>query len=366
MRTVDPRKLARAARDLGDAALDPSAWPRLMEDISEAAGGSGAVLLQSDVRTPDVPHTESVDALIRTYFADGWHLRDIRAARCVPRLLDGRRVVIDEDIFTRDEMRRLPMYNEGILPHGFQWFAAVGFFAGVALWGLSIQRKVGDEPFAPAEARLLATLSDRLTEVATLSTAVGRVVLKSAVHALDRVGQPAVAVDRFGEVLDANCAAECMFDHHLYVDQRRRLCAADAKAAAALQTLSERLLATPDTAPLTADPIVVRRVGKAPVIIRMLPVHPAARTPFGGARALLTFCVVEPRRAPDVQLISDLFSLTHAEAEVAALLAQGKSLAAIAAARGIARVTVRNQLTTVLAKTGTHRQSELVALLARL
>jgi hypothetical protein len=77
MRMADPRKLARAARGLGDVPLDPSCWPRILEQISEAAGGTGAVLLQSDTRTSDVPHTPSVDALMRTYFADGWHLRDI-------------------------------------------------------------------------------------------------------------------------------------------------------------------------------------------------------------------------------------------------------------------------------------------------
>jgi hypothetical protein len=71
MRRVAPRKLASTARELGDAVLDPSAGPRIMQQISEAAGGSGAVLLQSDVRTPDVPRTPSVDELIRAYFSEG-------------------------------------------------------------------------------------------------------------------------------------------------------------------------------------------------------------------------------------------------------------------------------------------------------
>lgn len=118
MRTVDPQRLASAARELSDAVLDPGAWTRIIEQISDAAGRSGAVLLQSDVRTPDVPRTESVDTLMRAYFANGWHLRDLRAARCVPRLLNGSRVVIDQDIFKPDEMRSLPMYNELSVPHG--------------------------------------------------------------------------------------------------------------------------------------------------------------------------------------------------------------------------------------------------------
>ena len=113
-------------------------------------------------------------------------------------------------------------------------------------------------------------------------------------------------------------------------------------------------------------PIVVRRKDKEPVVIRVLPIPGAARIPFGGARALLTFSPIELRNAPDTSLISDVFGLTRAEAEVAAMVVQGKSLAVIADERGIARVTVRNQMRTILAKTGTHRQSELVALLAKL
>lgn len=366
MRTVDPSKLACAVRELGDAALDPSAWPRVLEQINEAAGGSGAVLLQSDTRTADVPRTPSVDALIRTYFKDSWHTRDARAARCVPRLLGGSRVVTDQDIFTRDELQSQPMHNELSVPHGFQWFAAVGFFAGAALWGLSIQRTTKDEPFAAAEARLLATLSDRLTEVATLSTVVGRIALSSATHALDQVGEPAVAVDCFGKVVATNSAAERVFDDNLYINKCGQLCAAANRTGAALQTLFDYLRLTPDTEPITAAPVIVPRGAKTPAVIRALPIHGAARTPFRGARALLTFASIDAKPAPDPKLISDLFGLTRAEAEVAALVGQGKSPAAIADRRGIARVTVRNQLKTIFAKTGTHRQSELVALLSRL
>jgi DNA-binding CsgD family transcriptional regulator len=366
MRMADPRKLACAARELGNVAFDPSSWPRILEQISEAAGGTGAVLLQSDTRTSDVPHTPSVDALIRTYFADGWHLRDIRAARCVPRMISGSRVVTDQDIFTRDELRSLPMYNEGILPHGFQWFAAVGFLAGSALWGLSIQRGTRDEPFSPAEAKLLATLSDRLTEIATLSTAFGRAALSSATCTLSLLGQPAIAIDRSGAVLDVNGLAALVLDNHLYIDRHGRIGVLDARARVCLQALFDRLAATPDTEPVPVAPIVVRRDGKRPLVIRALPIHGAARTLFNGARALLILSPVEPKPAPDVDLLCEVFGLTRAEADVAALVARGKPLAAVARRRGSALVTVRNQLRTIFAKTGTHRQSELAALLARL
>jgi DNA-binding CsgD family transcriptional regulator len=63
--------------------------------------------------------------------------------------------------------------------------------------------------------------------------------------------------------------------------------------------------------------------------------------------------------------LRELFGLTRTEAAVAAGLGDGKSLENIAADLGTGIGTVRTHLKRVLAKTGTHRQAQLVALLAR-
>ena len=56
--------------------------------------------------------------------------------------------------------------------------------------------------------------------------------------------------------------------------------------------------------------------------------------------------------------------MTGAEAKLASLLVSGMVLQEIARQLGIARETARNQLKAVFAKTETHRQGELVALLS--
>jgi hypothetical protein len=71
-----------------------------------------------------------------------WHIRDTRAKYAVPLLLRGASVVIDQDIMNAEQMRADAMYNELLIPLGFQWFAGVGFWAESALWGLSIQRTI--------------------------------------------------------------------------------------------------------------------------------------------------------------------------------------------------------------------------------
>jgi DNA-binding CsgD family transcriptional regulator len=362
---TDFDQLEKACRRLGEAVLDPAAWPALMEEICRPLGAAGAILLQTDARTPDVPRTEAVDEMVRAYFAGGWHTRDIWTRRGVSRFLQGQKAFVDTELMTSDELTAAPLVNEVFLPNGFKWAAAVGFSAGSGMWGLCLHRTTRQEAFDAFDASVLETLSDRLTEVATLSTAVGRIALSSVSNALNAVRQPAIALDRLGFVLDANCSAEALFDADLHVKDRR-LAVGDAAARRDLENLAGRLLTTSDLAALPCDPIIVRRREQRPVILRVLPVHGAARTPFLGARALLTLTPVRPRSGPEAAALAGAFGLTAAEARLAAIMAEGLNPEQAAIALGVSPATARNQLKGIFGKTDTHRQSELVALLSRL
>jgi DNA-binding CsgD family transcriptional regulator len=60
-----------------------------------------------------------------------------------------------------------------------------------------------------------------------------------------------------------------------------------------------------------------------------------------------------------------MFGLTRSEALLANALVNGRTLQQIAVAHNVSLNTIRTQLKSVLIKTGTNRQSELVALLLR-
>lgn len=64
--------------------------------------------------------------------------------------------------------------------------------------------------------------------------------------------------------------------------------------------------------------------------------------------------------------LEKIFGLTTAEGRLAAQLSNGISLASIARERKVSITTLRTQLASIFAKTGTSRQPELVALLARI
>jgi DNA-binding CsgD family transcriptional regulator/PAS domain-containing protein len=317
------------------------------------------------VRTFDIPHSAGLSEMLNAYFGNEWHTRDLRVDRGFPLIQKGEKVVTDQDIVTPEEVERLPFYNELHAPHGLRWFAGIGFRAGPALWAIGIHRSPQQGPFEANDKRVLAHLSQQFTEVASLSTAVGRIALLSATNALNAVRQAAIAIDRLGFVLDANPAAEALFDENIRISSRR-LVVGNAEAKICLEKLADRLRITRDTALLPCEPIVIPRRDKSPVILRVLPVHGAARTPFLGARALLTFTTVEPRPGPNATLLARAFGLTPAEARLASIIAEGFNPERASEELSISKATARNQLKAIFAKTGTHRQAELVALLSRL
>lgn len=362
--TLNSEQLVAVSNNLGDAIVDPGLWPQIMGEISAVTGATGAALVQSDVRTPDIPRTASVDDCFNHYFATGWQTHDPRAARGEPLLMRGQPVITDQDVVTPEEMRRLDFYNECALPFGVPWFAGIGLRAGPAFWLMVILRSGRQGPFEPHEVRLLASLAPGLTEAATLSKAVGHAALYGISNALQLIGQPALALDRSGFVLDANAVAQQIFDDEIFV-RNRRLAVRDEQAGLALDALADQLRTTPDTVPLPAMPIVVRRVARRPVVIRIVPVAGPARTPFLGARALLVISDLHNRSQPRASVLAKIFGLTPAETRLASIMADGISIERAADQLGLSRATVRNQLKVVFAKTATHRQSELVALLSR-
>jgi hypothetical protein len=57
MSGIDTARLEDACARLGDVALEPAIWSEILGEISAAVGAIGAVLVQSDVRTVDIPHS---------------------------------------------------------------------------------------------------------------------------------------------------------------------------------------------------------------------------------------------------------------------------------------------------------------------
>lgn len=80
--------------------------------------------------------------------------------------------------------------------------------------------------------------------------------------------------------------------------------------------------------------------------------------------ALLLEVGSQARALPQRELLRQMFRLTPAEISLTSQLARGLTLAEAAEENSVTRETARTHLKSVLRKTGTHRQSELIALLS--
>jgi DNA-binding CsgD family transcriptional regulator len=277
-------------------------------------------------------------------------------------LLGGEKVYVTQDIVTPDEMQREAFFHEVLYRHGVQWSAVVGVKAGPELWCVSLQRTSKQGAFEASDRPILERLSDRLTETATLSAMIGQVALTSSLNALELVRKPAVAIDRFGSVLESNAAAEAIFDDDLRVHMRR-LVVSDAKAQSDLITLFARLRFSQSLAGVVFDIITVQKRSRLPTFIRPVPITGAAQAPFLGACALLVFTDCSRREPPSATLLARTFNLSPSEARTAALFAKGLSTEEVAKAEALSRETIKSQLKAIFAKTGARRQASLVALL---
>ena len=117
---------------------------------------------------------------------------------------------------------------------------------------------------------------------------------------------------------------------------------------------------------LGAKSIAVPSDGEnAAMVVHLIPVRRSAHDIFGPALGVLVITPLgSPQTLPD-DLLNGLFDLSAAEIRAANGLLQGKTIEELAEAFGLSRETIRTQVKAVLAKTGTARQSDLVALLAK-
>lgn len=111
--------------------------------------------------------------------------------------------------------------------------------------------------------------------------------------------------------------------------------------------------------------LVPRPSGLMPWVLEILPLRPESRGHFDGlAGAVVLVTDADAKRLPSERLLSQLYGLTPAEASLASSLVAGVSVAEHAALRGVSLSTVRTQVASILGKTGTRRQAELVSRLA--
>lgn len=244
------------------AALDPTRWDAAMEVAEKATESAGALLFDLKGHFPRIPRSRSLEAAFERYVEDGWIHRDERY-RLIPFLSRGG-VTTDLDLFTADDIAKLPYYQEFLSPLGLRWYAAVKVAAGDDFWCISLQRSIERGPFSPAELMELDELSRALGSSVAVARALGFARAEAGLEAFSASAKAAIMVDRYGKVLLLNPAAEALLGSSLQV-RFGRLVSWSKDATDALERSLRELLwiSTPSA---TTPPVMLPRIEGRPLI----------------------------------------------------------------------------------------------------
>jgi DNA-binding CsgD family transcriptional regulator len=359
--------LQSAADEFLAAALLGNGWEHALAMLSVAAAAHGAVLVRcknhkavSSIKTADI--REIVD----DYEAGKAppNSRQVRASRDPVRGFREKAFRIDHDDYTAEELASDPYYQEFLRPRGYFWHANVRLDSrpGEEV-ALSLKRAMKAGPYEQRDAVMLNAILRDLR----VATRVAKRMLDSEtagmVTLLQQRGDPVIEFDASGQVLRTHGAGESAYD--LYRTHHRRVVAHDR----ARQPALDRAIAQAVAAPRQPALVPLSDARGETRFLQILPVVGRARDVFLAAAAIAVVIDGKARsvRSPvERAMLRDTFALTDREADVAILLREGLSPAEMARELQIQIGTLRDHVKKLFDKSGTRRQAELVALLARI
>lgn len=351
------------------AAAGDIPWKTALVAVEDLTGSAGAVIDLVPV-APDLPARTLAGSFSEENCAE--YARDYQSI--CPRVRYSvahpeQGTQFDYMFFSEADMDRDPVYH---------WFGTQGlrYHLGSPLVGtenyrtiFSLQRTKKQGHAQPADVRLFDLLKPHLARAMNLADQLGTLksfdrfssavleALPNALFALGRNGSVQFANIHARSILAAGDGLETKDSrlHATSADDDSKLCAL---VAAALHPAF-------DSSGGWAR--VTRPSGKPPYVIFVAPLAGQDNdllTPDCGALAI----VQDPGERPIVNaaVLRELYALTATEARLANALACGHSVESASAMLGMRIATARSHLKAIFAKTGVHRQQDLVRLLTSL
>ncbi|MCR6500825.1 LuxR C-terminal-related transcriptional regulator [Shinella sp. CPCC 101442] len=363
--TLNLEKLDRALDRSLEAAVDPTLWPKILDEVVEATGSFGANLIPTAAIRPDVVMcTESMKPGFSQYFADGWHLNDWRL-QGVP-LLKKTGTARDQQYTSRDQFERHRFYRFQA-KYGIGRSCIIGFASSPdEILTLTLHRTLDCDFYSDEEAVVFQRAGTRLAASARIARAMSGSRVAGMMEGFQAAGVAAVFFDRFCRVTSVTAAAEALFGPDIDVNNRVLVCHSHSTTSA----IQNRMRAVIDAHWLKSDrpsgAVSVSRHGGRPLKVLVQRLGGNLPDLFAHSVGVCLITDLAREAEPNAQHLCLLFGLTAAEAAVAITLSQGMTLREIAERKGISYETVRTYLRSIFSKTDTKRQAELVKLVTRL
>ena len=329
---------------LYQAALDDDRWPAATSLIEEAVGAGGNTLAVGEGFGDDarlyfarfLERGDSREDLGRAYVQD-YHPHDEAVPR-IRRLPHGR-LVHTPDLYTEDERKTSPTYNESLPRSGTR----NGLYVRLdGPDGLRIAWNLGDPvggAWESARLRLLERLLPHIHRTVLIRQALAAAdALGTGLAGLldnDRIG--VVQLDRGGRVLAANGPAlDILRRGDGLLDRNGALEAwLPADHSRLRRLLGQALPGLWGDAPSGGSMTIQRPSGRSRLGLHVSPVD-GGQGDFGGRRVAALVLLVDPAKRPrlDPVRVAAMLGLTPSEGRVSALLAEGRPVREIATASG--------------------------------
>ena len=357
---------------LNEAMLDDSRWPETSALIDEVVGAKGSILTfgtrveiyfsRSFYRGID--RSEWQQEYFRDYYAEDEH---------IPRLgaLPDSKIVHVTELFSEQELKTSRMYNEALARFDGQNGLNVRLDGPSGLnivWGIA--NPIDANGWSSSRIDMVGRVLPHLRQYIRVRTALveAGALGSSVTELLGNAGVGVVQLDRSGRVAEANDSArELLRRNDGLSDRDGVLHAAMPEDDAGLQELLAGALPRFGEQGASGSMLARRRSLLPQLALHVKPVTNRELEHRSRNVAALVLIVDPVKRARiDRVLVQAVLGLTPSEAEVAALLAEGRTLRQIAMMTDRGYSTVRTHLKHIFVKLGVSRQLEVAQLVLAL
>ena len=369
-------KIDRILALLYEAVIDDTHWPRVSAMIDEACAITGNDLIvregpKDDVRVLFVGaycHGQRREDQERDYL-EQYYPTGERVPRF--RQLADSRLVHVKDLFTAEELKTSPTYNEMLLRTGGQDSMNVrldGPDGSSITCGL--RNPLHSAGWGSSRITLVTRLLPHIRQFVRVRQALVRAAARNmtVTALLDNPRIGVIHLDRRGRLMAANDRARKVLQHGDGLSDRGGMLRARASAdRVRFQQLVGGALPTSGESAVSGSMLLPRSPVLPPFVVHVKPVS-APQPDYGARHVAALLLIVEPGRhhRVDPNLVSRTLGLTEAESQVAVWLAEGKSVRDMAQATGHTTAAIHWHLNQIYRKQSISRQVDLVRLVLSL
>jgi DNA-binding CsgD family transcriptional regulator/PAS domain-containing protein len=358
------------------APLQQEQWQRFLALVSHYTCSQSGYFLSADTRTGLAILAEGGKAIGETTISsynNSYARRDPfrRALFVYSRNASAVGVFTDEDLLPNEGLLRTDLYRDLLGPSNLRHGAFTILALSVRRFdAISIWRSPEEGPMATDSMRLLELLIPHVQTALEVRRVLGATQqrLASAEAMANASSTATFVLNRHGNIVHSNTAAQSLVrDEDGLMIVKDRLTACEHQSSADLSKLL-REVSSPSCS-LSRDEssrfIALQRTSSMRPLQAMATSLPET---FGRSAGAILLLVTDPDKSftfPDDALRA-LYRFTAAEAEVANGMLMGYSAEEVACLRRVSAATVRQQIKSMMNKTGTKRQGEMVRLLTTL